>query len=171
MKVALTFVSLWMICLAGHAQSSKAIADPEFDRTLTSLLKNEVPALSTAALAGCTEDYLVLDTRSREEFEVSHLENALWTGYSEFDSSLLGSVPVDAPIVCYCSVGYRSERIVAKLQSLGYKKVFNLYGGIFEWVNRGFPVVNSEGKITHRIHGYNKKWSRWILHPAMRVIY
>ena len=46
-------------------------------------------------------------------------------------------------IVLYCSIGYRSEKIGEKLVEMGYGHVFNLYGGIFEWVNRDLPVYNA----------------------------
>jgi len=171
MKMILTFVSFLISYAWISAQEAPVIADRDYARKLKSLLQNEVPAISVPDLAGCREDFILLDTRSREEYDVSHLENARWVGYTEFDPSTLETLPANANIVCYCSVGYRSERIAAKLVELGHKRVYNLYGGIFEWVNRGFPVVNSGGQATRRIHGYNKKWSRWVLHPTMRVIY
>jgi rhodanese-related sulfurtransferase len=42
-------------------------------------------------------------------------------------------------------VGYRSEKVTEKLQKAGFTQVSNLYGGIFEWVNQGYPIVNQSG--------------------------
>ena len=40
-------------------------------------------------------------------------------------------------IIVYCSIGVRSEDIGEKLKELGYTKILNLYGGIFDWKNKG----------------------------------
>jgi hypothetical protein len=63
--------------------------------------------------------------------------------------------------VVYCAVGYRSERVGEKLLEAGYSRVLNMRGGIFAWVNRGFPVYG-DGGHTDRIHGYSRRWSRWL---------
>ena len=64
-------------------------------------------------------------------------------------------------MIVYCSIGYRSERIGEQVQNLGYKNVFNLKGGIFEWVNKGKTVM-TEGQITTKIHPYDKEWGVWL---------
>lgn len=105
--------------------------------------------------------YVLLDTRSFREFEVSHISGAIWVGYDEFELSKLASISKDKKIVVYCSVGYRSGKIGEKLAKAGYSRVYNLWGGIFDWVNKGNPVINNEG-ITSKIHAYNKKWGKWL---------
>ena len=65
-------------------------------------------------------------------------------------------------IVVYCSLGIRSEKISEKLKAEGYSNVRNLYGGIFEWKNKGFEVFDSEGKETEKVHAYSKSWSKWL---------
>jgi len=61
----------------------------------------------------------------------------------------------------YCSVGYRSEKLVKKLIRLSFEKSFNLHGGVFDWVNKGNPVENDH-VVTDSIHGYDKSFARWI---------
>ena len=46
-------------------------------------------------------------------------------------------------------------------QKAGFKKVYNLYGGIFHWVNEGRTVF-ANGKPTLRVHAYSKPWSVWL---------
>tara|TARA_B100000768_G_C11171243_1_gene328804 strand:+ start:178 stop:360 length:183 start_codon:yes stop_codon:yes gene_type:complete len=43
-------------------------------------------------------------------------------------------------IIVYCTIGYRSEKISEELKLKGYKYVYNLYGGIIQWVNKGNKV-------------------------------
>jgi len=104
-----------------------------------------------------------LDTREAEEYAVSHIPGARLVPYNGFKVESLEAIPKDAPIVVYCSVGYRSERIGEKLLEAGYTNVHNLYGGIFNWYFEGGELVNMNNDSTDRIHTYNKKWSKWCL--------
>ena len=105
---------------------------------------------------------VILDARERAEYDVSHLPNAVFIGYNNFEKKIVDSLAKDKPIVVYCSIGYRSEKIGEKLQKLGFTKVYNLYGSIFEWVNQGNVVVDKNGQPTKKVHTYNKNWSRWV---------
>ena len=104
----------------------------------------------------------IFDAREEEEYLTSHIKGARYLGYKKFDEQKLAGVPKNAKVVVYCSVGYRSEKIGERLQKMGFTDVSNLYGSIFEWVNRGYPVVGQNGEPTRRIHTYNAKWSQWV---------
>ena len=65
-------------------------------------------------------------------------------------------------IVVYCSIGYRSEKIGKKIKNLGFSRVYNLYGGIFEWSNRAYPLIDNQKKKTIKVHGYNQDWGKWL---------
>jgi rhodanese-related sulfurtransferase len=102
-----------------------------------------------------------LDTREKEEFEVSHIQGAQWVGFDEFDLKSIQDLDKTKPIVVYCSIGARSQAIGKKLQEAGFLQVYNLYGGIFHWVNEGLPVY-SNGVMTNKVHAYNKAWGIWL---------
>ena len=68
----------------------------------------------------------------------------------------------DSKIVVYCSLGVRSEDIAEQLKKAGYTNVFNLYGGIFEWKNKGNTIVDSQEEETEKVHTFNKNWSKWL---------
>ena len=106
----------------------------------------------------------ILDTREREEFEVSHIKNAEFVGYNNFSVKEITALITDksAPIIVYCSLGIRSENIGNELQKAGFSNVQNLYGGIFEWKNSGYKVYNVEDKETEKVHAYSKTWSKWL---------
>jgi len=134
-----------------------------FDSTVEKLLSGTVDTISVSGLkqiAGQNE-IVLLDSREKREFEVSHLEGAEWVGYTDFDLGSLTSIDTSATIVVYCSVGYRSEKVGEKLKEAGYSNVLNLYGGIFEWVNQNGEVYNSAGE-TKEVHGYDEKWSLFV---------
>jgi rhodanese-related sulfurtransferase len=107
----------------------------------------------------------LLDAREIKEYEISHLKNALSVGYDDFDIKKTSANLADknSIIVVYCSVGIRSEDIAEKLQKAGYKNVYNLYGGIFEWKNNGYLVYDKDNQETEKVHTFNKEWSKWLI--------
>ncbi len=126
--------------------------------------KNSVTYITVEELKK-NSNSILLDTREIEEFNVSHIEKAVFVGYSKFDPKIvLEQCPnKEAEIIVYCSLGVRSENIGEKLQKLGYSNVRNLYGGIFEWKNKGNVVVNNQGKITEEVHAFSKMWGKYLL--------
>jgi rhodanese-related sulfurtransferase len=149
-----------LLGISAQAQTGQ-VGDIAFANKLKTLLSHNVPEISVAHVQNTT-DCVFLDAREKKEFEVSHIKNAVWVGYDDFNLERLKSVAKNKKIVVYCSVGYRSERITDKLIQAGYLHASNLYGGIFEWVNAGNAVVKSENTITNEVHTYNKSWSRWL---------
>ncbi len=123
--------------------------------------KETVPYIQVDQLAR-NNDLTLLDARASEEYEVSHLENAQWVGYDQFDiDEFLKLYPdKNTPLVVYCSIGVRSEDIGEQLLEAGYTEVQNLYGGIFEWKNKGYPVVDPQHERTEKVHAYSKYWGR-----------
>ena len=133
-----------------------------------------VSQLSVSALPAWHQDRgrappLLLDTRSREEFVVSHLEGAHLARSLDEALSVLARYPQTTQVVLYCSVGVRSsalaERLSAHLQRRGGSAsaasappaVFNLEGSVFEWANAGLPLRNADGPTT-RVHPFNAHW-------------
>ena len=132
-----------------------------YDLMLKALYKETVPTVTVPELKK-TGNAVLLDTRTKTEFDVSHLPGARWVGYDDFDLNRVRDIPKNAVIVVYCSVGYRSEKVGEKLQTAGYQHVHNLYGSLFEWVNQGNPVVDSTGKPTQRVHAFSRPWGIWL---------
>jgi rhodanese-related sulfurtransferase len=158
-------------CAQEPPEDRPRLTNDAFDRKLTSLLSFKVPLIGVEELKAEREKFYLLDTREREEYEVSHIPGAKYAGYRDFDLAELKDVSRDTPVVLYCSVGYRSERIGKRLQKAGFTDVRNLYGSIFEWTNRGYPLENDQGKPVNRIHTYNKSWSRWVEDDAARKVW
>jgi len=120
---------------------------------------NTIEYVSTEELNSMGKTVL-LDAREKEEFEVSHLKNAIWIGYESFEIvEVLESIPdKDTPLIIYCSIGVRSEDVGEELEQAGYTNVKNLYGGIFEWKNKGYPVYNTHDIQTEKVHAFSKYW-------------
>jgi rhodanese-related sulfurtransferase len=143
-----------------------ATAQTAFDEKLRTLYKNTVPLIGVVELRTAlseNEGLILLDTRARKEYNVSHIPGAKFIDYKKFVVDDLDTLDRGTPIVVYCSVGYRSERIGERLKARGFINIKNLYGGIFEWVNTGNGVVNETGEPTLNVHTYNKNWAQWLL--------
>ena len=108
---------------------------------------------------------IIFDTREQKEFDVSHIQNAFCVGYDKFNSKIVKEKYRDFndTIIVYCSVGIRSETIGIKLKKLGYKNVFNLYGGIFKWKNENEEVVDKNQTPTENVHAFSKEWSNYLI--------
>lgn len=140
---------------------AKKIKKAAYAATLRTLLSHDVTEMSVEDAEKQMGNALYLDSRSKEEYLVSHLAGAVWVGYDDFDTAQLSHLDKNRQIIVYCSVGYRSEKVTEKMVNAGFTKVANLYGGIFEWVNQDHEVVNAMGK-TKRVHAYNKVWGIWL---------
>jgi len=82
----------------------------------------------------------LLDVRTPGEFQQARLEGARLIPIDQLVKRL-PELPKDRPILVYCAVGSRSAQVVNYLARQGYPEVYNLYGGIYAWAQRGYPVL------------------------------
>ena len=156
-----------MLLLLFLCCSVSAFAQKSLDKLLKTYNTQSIPYVSVEELRRLqtNDTVIILDSREASEFAVSHINNARFIGFNDFSSEEISdSIPnKNTPLIVYCSLGIRSEEIGEKLKKAGFTNVKNLYGGIFEWKNAGYPVMNSEGKETDTIHTFSKSWSKWLL--------
>ncbi|MEO1049049.1 MAG: rhodanese-like domain-containing protein [Bacteroidota bacterium] len=155
-----SFYILLLLVIAVHARGQIT-----YEERLEQLYKHTVPLITDTKLneeIGQNKNMVILDTRSIREYNASHLKDAKFIDYDTFNKKMVKEIDKEATVIVYCSVGYRSERIGEKLQKMGYKNVYNLYGGIFQWVNEDNPIINQQGVKTDTVHTYNKTWSKWL---------
>lgn len=148
---------LLLLAMAGYSQ----VKSGAFRLLLKGLLRHSVPEIDVASAARDSSSILFLDAREPREYAVSHLNGALSVGYDHFEIQDLPRIDTSQRIVVYCSIGYRSEKVAEKLRAAGYTQIANLYGGIFEWVNQGYPVYNAQGP-TQEVHAFDHSWGIWL---------
>ena len=144
--------------------SAQPTLNPKFEQKIEGLISHSIPTITCERLQDKlnTPNLVLLDAREKKEYTTSHLKDAQWIGYNTFSKKQVEGVDKDAVVVVYCSVGYRSEKIAEQLKQMGYTKVYNLYGGIFEWTNRSYLLLDDKEKPTESVHAYNKDWGRWL---------
>lgn len=143
-----------------------SLSQPTIDEAIEKYNSKSVDYIRVSELIqlkNSNQSIKLLDAREASEYSISHLENAMFAGYDDFNLELIqDQLNTQDTIVVYCSIGVRSEQIGEKLLKAGYKHVFNLYGGIFEWVNNGQTVYDQHNKPTTRIHAYDRFWGRYL---------
>lgn len=86
----------------------------------------------------------IVDVRTSQEFETSHIEGALhidyfedkfWEKIEQLDKSKISLI--------YCRSGRRSIRVCTLMKNGGFDadKVFNLKGGMLEWIEKKGDLV------------------------------
>lgn len=164
----------WCLCGWGLAIAGCAIQnEPEWSQVKQSIRDEfgDVPQLTTQELAEWLEDSdrpapLLLDAREQDEFEVSHLQGAYLATDLSQALRVLDDRPRETPIVVYCSVGYRSSRLSRQLKELGWTRVSNLEGSIFQWANEGRPVYRGTQPVGE-VHPFDDHWGQ-LLHDELR---
>ncbi len=161
MKRILWLTAAFILVLA-KSSFAQVVQNKAYDMMLSSLLDHSVEEVSVHEVNGSSGDVIFLDAREKNEFDVSHIQNAQWVGYDDFNPKRVENLDTNQKIIVYCSVGYRSEKVTEKLRAAGYNNVSNLYGGIFEWVNQGKEVVNEGDSTTQKVHAYDHLWGIWL---------
>ena len=80
-----------------------------------------------------TNGYILLDTRTREEYDQSHIPGALLIPHTEIAERAADELPdKDQVILVYCRSGNRSKQASEILAELGYTNIKE-FGGINTW--------------------------------------
>lgn len=153
MKNLILFISFLSISTSIQAQ--------EINELLHQYNRMSVPYITVQTLKMEYDQYIILDTRKKAEYEVSHLPGAIWVG-EKLDLELIDDISIEKPIVVYCSVGIRSEDYGEELLKAGFENVYNLYGSIFSWKDAGYNVVDPEGHDTDQVHVFSKAWEKYL---------
>ena len=104
----------------------------------------------------------VIDARSQEAFEISHIPNARRAGYKDFSNEKIWSLNRKTMMVVYGEAAPESEFVAKKLQTLGFQNVYHLYGSITEWMNQKNEVVDKDGKKTNKLLFEDETRTKWL---------
>ncbi|WP_242338309.1 MULTISPECIES: molybdopterin-synthase adenylyltransferase MoeB [Anaeromyxobacter] len=102
-----------------------------------------VPVLTVAELderrrGGADLD--LVDVREPHEWDIGRIEGARLAPLSSF-ADALRTFDSARDVVLYCKSGVRSAKAVRQLQEAGFKRVWNLEGGILRWSEEIDPTV------------------------------
>lgn len=89
----------------------------------------------------------LVDVRTLQEYAQGHLQNALnvdWNA-SDFTEKIL-KLDKEKPIFVYCLAGGRSASACSKLQTMGFKEVYNMQEGIAKWKAEQLPLTTEKNQ-------------------------
>ena len=148
----------------------QSCAQQDFDSTVTSYLNFTVDTLTPKTFEPLMDSVKIIDARSQAEYSTSKIKGAQFIDFDNPDFKNLEISKSDT-IVVYCTIGYRSEKIAEKLKKKGYSNVFNLYGGILQWVNDSNDVCAPNGMNTNFVHTYDESWGKWMTNSNFEKVH
>ena len=85
-----------------------------------------------------------LDVRTPGEFMGGYIEGAKNIDFQSgnFENEI-AALDKNATYAVYCRSGNRSGQAVKVMHDAGFHNVYNLNGGVIDWVNAGLPLVNN----------------------------
>lgn len=103
------------------------------------------------------EDHVIIDTRNWYETKIGTFKgaiNPMTDQFTEFPKFMENqNIAKDKKVLIFCTGGIRCEKGILELQKKGYKNVFQLYGGILNYLKES-PNDQFEGEcfvFDHRV--------------------
>ncbi|WP_176723304.1 rhodanese-like domain-containing protein [Roseivirga misakiensis] len=93
----------------------------------------------------------ILDVRDEIEYTVSHLKGAV-----RYEEGMLDDLEKNQPILVYCTVSLRSNKLAKRLQKQGFNQIYELKNGLIGWSNANMPMVDTQNSNTDEVHVYNR---------------
>ena len=85
-----------------------------------------------------SDDVFILDVREPNEYQICRIPGSVLIPLGELPRRY-AELPTDKDIVALCKMGGRSAKATDFLQSVGFKRVKNLRGGILDWIDKVDP--------------------------------
>lgn len=79
-----------------------------------------------------TDNAVLLDVRTKEEYEAGHIEHSMNIPLQSIDASAEKIADKNTPLFVYCQSGARSKNATAALKTMGYVNITNI-GGISKY--------------------------------------
>ena len=97
------------------------------------------------------EDFVIIDARNDYEYDLGHFKNAIKLPIKNFRefSEVINKVSEEfknKKVVMYCTGGIRCEKASAHMKENGFEDVYQLQGGIINYVNQ-YPESNWDGGL------------------------
>jgi len=133
-----SFISL--SCKNGQANKNKTITNSstvssKVSNSDTQAIKDKITVLSPSEFKEKSQNNPIVDVRTPMEFSQGYIKGAKNINFFDSDfAKQINSFDKSKPIYVYCKTGHRSEIASEKMVQLGFKEVYDLKGGIINWV-------------------------------------
>ncbi len=87
-------------------------------------------------------DFVIIDVRTPQEFADGHIANAVNIDfYSATFRNDINKLDKSKTYLIYCRSGGRSGNALNIMAELNFREVYNILGGINQWMAEGLPTV------------------------------
>ena len=107
----------------------------------TTISFGDVTVEEAKSLVESNVSLIIVDVRTREEYDSGHIEGAILIPVSELEGRI-NELSKEEEFLIYCRTGNRSSNSVNILKANGYTKIFHMNDGIIAWIQAGYPTVN-----------------------------
>ena len=143
MKTLLAFLCA-VVCLSSPVLFAQSESKPKTEKTKPAATIKNIDVEEFAKLRA-TGTNVVLDVRTREEWEQGHLPDAILIDFIEPDfEEKIAKLDPDKTYLVVCASGGRSARACKKMEALKFKELYNVKGGMNAWEKAGKPVVKGD---------------------------
>lgn len=124
MLIAAWFLTLFMLIWSEGQKAGKSVS----------------PAIATQLIN--KEDALLLDIRTKKEWDTGHIANAKHIPVADIDRRISELEKYKArPVIVVCNLGQVAGSVSKRLKAAGFENVTRLQGGITEWKGQNLPIV------------------------------
>jgi rhodanese-related sulfurtransferase len=130
------------------------IAEPVFAQPVDNLLKPDVtkqvtshltPQISQQELLSLNDsevEFIVLDVRTKEEYDQGHVPNAINVSHTDVKDQLNSLLAYkNKKVIVYCRSGKRAAMAERILSNSGFSDLWHLKGDMNGWKEANLPVV------------------------------
>ena len=93
-----------------------------------------------------TDSSILIDVREPFEFKRNRIRGSVNIPASGNLDKVADTLNKETPLFIYCTSGFRSSNAAVKLYDKGFRKLYNLEGGIVAWRKEGMPVIKGKGR-------------------------
>lgn len=131
-KLLILFIQIFIIVSITACSNYKDDIQKESDNVIEAKYRR-ITANEAKKIIDNETDYIILDVRTQQEYDESHIENAILIPYTEIlEQAETILTDKNQKILVYCRSGKRSQIATKQLISLGYTNVYD-FGGIIDW--------------------------------------
>ncbi len=102
--------------------------------------------------------FILVDVRTPEEYAEGYIKGAVNINFKKRTfPDYINAIAKDKPVAVYCRSANRSGKAALIMQSLGFKNVYDLDGGVKAWKKAGKAFVKDENKANTELQEILKK--------------
>lgn len=145
-------VTIFIIAAAVIAAGCNPLDDPQKSSPDTTQKKTNNKPITTSVVTveearqiiegnSSNPNFILLDVRTKAEYNEGHLKNAQQKDYYASDfNAYLAALDKEKRYLIYCRTQNRSKKAFDILQASGLKYIQYVQGGFTEWANKGYPI-------------------------------